>query len=64
MRSSSWYGHDTMGYSASSMQLSLVVKSPEGRDGAAGITSHSNNPDAVLTAWATGLAGSILTGKT
>jgi len=53
-----------MGYSASSMQLSLVVKSPEGRDGAASMTSHSNNPDAVLTAWATSLASSILAGTT
>jgi hypothetical protein len=39
-----------------------VVKSPEGRDGAASTTNQSNNPDAVLTAWATRLAGSILTG--
>jgi hypothetical protein len=38
-----------MGYFASPMQGSSVVKSPQGRDGAAGSKSLSNKLDAVPT---------------
>lgn len=42
-------GQDTIGYSARSMQLSSVVKSSEGRSGAADAISLCNNPDAAIT---------------
>lgn len=49
MLDSSYLGQDTIGCSASSMQLSLVVKSSEGRNGAASMTNLDNNPDAAIT---------------
>jgi hypothetical protein len=49
MLNRSCLGHDTMGYPASPMQLSLVVKSSQGRGGAASPKSLYNNPDAALT---------------
>ncbi len=49
MPNRSCMGYDTTGCSASSMQLSSVIKSSEGRNGATGITSLYNSPDAALT---------------
>jgi hypothetical protein len=50
MPNRSCLGQDTIGYSASSMHLSLVVKSSErARNSAADTTSPYNNPDAALT---------------
>jgi len=49
MLNRSCLGQDTMGYSARSMRLSQVVKSSEGRSGAACTKSLHNTSDAAIT---------------
>ena len=49
MPSNSCLGHDTMGCSASRMQLSLVADGLQGRDGADSAKSLYNDADAALT---------------